>query len=463
MSQTVKNQISEWREKIRKFGKNYFVIEDMTRLGFLNLTEEDLQVLRDGNADLNKINAKIRKIDNEIGKLEDVETVLKKIRQLRIERVRKERAIRKAEKAAAKKAKKEEEKKWRSNTPPYLGEGVSAGLNYKETNAERLQVLGLPLIQNAEEMATAMELEVGQISWLSYHRVTAKTDHYHRFQIPKRKGGFRTIASPKPTLRKAQSWILREILSKIPLHEAAMAFRPNRSIVDNAHLHKQKGVIIKMDLKDFFPSIQFRRVKGLFKSFGYNEGVATIFALICTDAARINAKLDDKNFYVALSERYLPQGACTSPAITNIICRKMDKRMTGLAKTYGWTYSRYADDMVFSHPDKGTTTVKTMLNCTKSIVKDENFELHPDKLAVLRPHQRQAVTGIVVNETPTVSRRDMRKFRSFLHHYEQVGNAVTSMRIGKDAKQYAQGYWAFINMVNSEKAAKLLVKHPWLK
>ena len=110
-----------------------------------------------------------------------------------------------------------------------------------------------------------------------------------------------------------------------------MAFRPGRSISDNAKAHQYGGVIIRIDLKDFFPSIKFPRVKGIFKSFGYSEGVATLFALVCTDAARIQAELDGKKYYVALSERYLPQGACTSPSLTNIICRiksiKIDIKM----------------------------------------------------------------------------------------------------------------------------------------
>ena len=166
---------------------------------------------------------------------------------------------------------------------------------------------------------------------------------------------------------------------------------------------------------------------------------------------------------MALGERYLPQGACTSPALTNIICRKLDRRMTGLAKRYDYNYTRYADDMVFSHADKNNKTVAWLLKCTQEVIEQEGFIIHPDKTAVMRSHRRQAVTGIVVNETMNVSRRDLRNFRSFLHHYENEGAEAMSEKIGKDATQYAKGYWAFINMVNQEKAGKILEKHEWLK
>ncbi len=461
MSQTTTTET--WRERMRRLGREYTELEDMIRTGFLQLTDEDLEKFKAAQKELRGLRQKVGKINNEIGKLKDVETIIKHIRKLRIERVRKERIGRKKQKAIDLAEKRQKEIERKQKTPTYLGDKVSKGLNYTGGDTQKLKEQRLPILQNAEDIANAMQLTMPQISWLSYHRITAKTDHYHRFQIPKRKGGFRSIASPKPTLRTAQSWILENILSKIPVHENAMAFRKNRSITDNAEPHQGKGVVIKMDLKDFFPSIQFRRIKGLYQSFGYNEGVSTIFALICTDAFRVNAQLDGQNFYVALGERYLPQGACTSPTLTNIICRKLDRRLTGLAQKYGFTYTRYADDMVFSHPDKHNKTVAWILKCVKEVIAEEGFILHPDKTAVMRSHRRQAVTGIVVNERMNVSRRDLRKFRSFLHHYEQEGAAAMTKKLRKDATQYAKGYWAFINMVNPERAEKILKKHEWLR
>lgn len=452
----------DFKKLVREFGRNFAMTQDMIRLGMLPLAPEELEDLKLGNQELMKLRRENAKISKALKNLPDAESLIKEIRKARIERVRKKRAAEKIVKTEERAKKKIELQQWKTANPPYLGEGVSGGLKFTGGEQANLFKYDLPKMENVADLAEKMKIPANKINWLSYHRKTATIDHYHRFKIPKSKGGFRTIASPKPLLRLAQSWILDNILNKIPLHDAAMAFRPKRSIVNNAERHKNGGVIIRIDLKDFFPSIKFRRIKGVFQSFGYNEGLATVFGLICTDAARMEAKLSGKSYFVGLSDRYLPQGACTSPALTNILCRKMDARMTGIAKKFGFTYTRYADDIVLSHPDKSVAVGK-MINCTKSVIRDEGFEVHPDKLNVMRPHQRQNVTGIIVNEIPKVSRQDMRKFRSFLHHLQQEGIEKMSAKMGKNAANYAQGYWAFIYMVNPEQGRKMLEKHPILK
>ena len=454
--------LNTFRDQVRKYGREYAITQDMIRLGFLDLTKEEQETLKNGMGELRKLWRESSKLRQEIGNLPDVESMIKEVRRLRIERVRKEKVVKKAQKIEAQKAKKEAGRKRRIETPLYLGAGVSAGLKYEDENGEQLNALALPMIHNAKDWAEAMGMPAEKISWLCYHRKAATIDHYHRFKIPKSKGGFRTIASPKPMMRQAQSWILENILEHIPLHNAAMAFRPGRSIAENAQRHQNGGVIIRIDLKDFFPSIKFPRVKGIFKSFGYNEGMATLFALVSTDAARINAELDGQKYFVALSERYLPQGACTSPTLTNIICRNMDKRLEGLAQKFGFTYTRYADDLVLSHPDKDTK-VDFLIRCVENIISEEGFIVHPEKTMIMRPHNRQNVTGIVVNDTPNVSRRDLRNFRSFLHHYETKGEEAMTKKLGKNARSYAQGYWSFIYMVNKEVAMKILGRYGWLK
>ena len=453
--------VKDFNALVREFGRDFAMTQDMIRLGMLPLSPEDLKELKTRNQEIIKLRRATSKINKELEKLPDAQAMIKVIRKARIERVRKERAEQKILKNKAKEERKLKLKTWRIEHPPFLGEGVSGGLNFENSAIEKLTTNNLPLLKNLGELAEKMDIPATKITWLSYHRKTATIDHYHRFKIPKSKGGFRTIASPKPLLRQAQNWILEDILNKVKLHDAAMAFRPNRSIVDNAERHKNGGVIIRIDLKDFFPSIKFPRIKGVFQSLGYNEGLSTVFGLLCTDMARMEAKLNGQSYFIGMSDRHLPQGACTSPALTNILCRNMDARMSGLAKKFGFIYTRYADDLVLSHSDP-TINVKTMINCTKSIIRDEGFEVHPDKLMVMRPHQRQNVTGIIVNETPKVSRKDMRKFRSFLHHLKKYGLETVSAKIGKNAANYAQGYWAFIYMVNQDQGRKILKQHPIL-
>jgi retron-type reverse transcriptase len=158
--------------------------------------------------------------------------------------------------------------------------------------------------------------------------------------------------------------------------------------------------------------------------------------------------------FVSISERHLPQGACTSPALTNLLCRRMDARLTGAAQEHGFTYTRYADDLVFSHSDS-TADLGGMLALVRSIIAKEGFVINEEKTAVMRPQHRQAVTGIVVNETPRLSRRDARRFRAFLHQLETHGPQTMSEKLGKNALHYASGYFAFLHMVNPEQEAKL--------
>jgi len=140
----------------------------------------------------------------------------------------------------------------------------------------------------------------------------------------------------------------------------------------------------------------------------------------------------------------------------------LDNRLQKLSAKHGFTYTRYADDLVFSHPQKDTD-LTPLINTTKKIIEDENFVMHPDKLMVMRPHNRQSVTGIIVNEKLNISRKDLKNFRSFLHHYKKEGAITLSAKLGKDATQYGRGYWAFIYMVDPVKAKKMAMEHRWLQ
>ncbi len=454
---------SQWREELKNLGKTYFEIQDMMRMGFLELSPDEMEHMKTKLKELNQISGELRKLKKELEGVEDITPIIQEIRKNRIERVRAQRAIRKAEKAKQKALQQAEIKERKKSRPSFLGEKIAQGLVFEGGDEEKLHALQLPVIHDLAALAVQSQLSREDLLWLCYHRQVATVDHYTRFQIPKRKGGTRAIASPKPKLRQAQGWILEQILQKISVHEAAAAFLTGKSIVNNAERHLHKNLLLRIDLKNFFPSIKFYRVKGLFQSFGYNPGMATVLALICTDAARIGAKLGDQKYFVALGERYLPQGACTSPTLSNIICRSLDHRLYKLAQSMNWTYSRYADDLVFSH-ENSQAELKSLLGLSRKIIAEESFIINEDKTMVMRPHQRQSVTGIVVNDGEMrISRRDMRRFRAFLHQYEQEGAEKMNQKLGKDATQYGKGYWAFIQMVNPTQAKKFSEKYPWLR
>lgn len=457
-----------WYERIKTYGKDAVILEEMLKLGFWppedGATEKRNQALAQleiERAEIQQLNTELRKVEKRISDAGNMAAMLDEIRKLRIARVRAAREQRKLVKAQELVERREAVKKRRLEKPTYLGEGVSAGLRYEGGNAEKLTELGLPKLETAAELAAAIGIEPGKLSWLTYHRGASTNDHYSRFTIPKRSGGVRVISSPKKDLRVAQSWVLKNILEKLAIHDAAMAFRPARSILDNAKQHQGRAVVIKIDLKDFFPSIRFPRVKGLFRSFGYNEGLATLLALLTTEAPRVQIALDGKVKHVATGERQLPQGACTSPMLTNILCRQLDKRLSGVAAKFGFRYTRYADDLVFSHESKDVQ-LGQFLTFVRKVVTQAGFVVNEDKTRIMRPHQRQAVTGLVVNGQPTVSRKDLHKFRAFLHKCETKGVKAVSEEMGKNAAAYAKGYLAFIHMSSPEKAAKIRAKYSWL-
>jgi retron-type reverse transcriptase len=336
----------------------------------------------------------------------------------------------------------------------YLGQGVSAGLNNSECDQERLSSYGLPRLETARDISEAMGVTVGELRFLAFSRKTSTVSHYVRFRIPKKAGGFRVISAPMPRLKKAQRWILNNLLERIETHDAAHGFRAGRSIVTNAQPHVGAEAIINLDLKDFFPSIAYNRVKGLFRSFGYSEAAATIFALLVTEPDTQEVELDGKTYYVATTSRHLPQGAPTSPAITNILCRRLDRRLSKMASELGFTYTRYADDLTFSASGDDLRNICNVLRRTGDIVAHEGFVVHPQKTRVLRSSRRQEVTGVVVNSKPNVSRKELKKFRAALFQVEKDGPGGKRWGDSKDVIASLLGFANYVYMVNPEKGAE---------
>ena len=244
---------------------------------------------------------------------------------------------------------------WQAHKRTHLlhaGVGVSTGLNAGQSDLDKLARFGLPALHTPEQLAAAMGIEITRLRWLSFHRRGATLVHYHQFSVPKKTGGVRNISAPKPQLAAAQQWINAQILALLPATAAAHGFITGRSTLSNAQPHIGQALLCNLDLRDFFPSIRFARVRGIFHSLGYSSAVATVLALLCTEAPRLSGRISDdpqqRLFHMAMGERVLPQGACTSPALSNLICRRLDHRLAGLAQAFGYRYSRYADDLSFS-------------------------------------------------------------------------------------------------------------------
>ena len=320
---------------------------------------------------------------------------------------------------------------------------------------ERAAANEIPALDNPKQLAEALGMSVPDLRWFTYHRDAADVLHYRPFTIPKRDGSPRQIWAPMPRLKAAQRWILDNILANIPVHGAAHGFLPERSILTHARQHTNSSHVLRVDIEDFFPSVTFPRVKGVFRQAGYREQVATLLALFCTEAPRQIVTVGDETLYVALGPRCLPQGAPTSPAITNIACFRLDRRLTGLAQKQGWRYSRYADDLTFSLPDghKGEPKLGYLLGAVRRIVEDEGFAVKDKKTQVARKGSRQSVTGLLVNGDgpPRVSRALKRQVRAAVHNLQQG----KPLRDGETIYQLI-GYAAFIAMVEPDLGKRYL-------
>jgi retron-type reverse transcriptase len=350
---------------------------------------------------------------------------------------------------------------YRANHIVHLGEGVFWTDEVKEdkwdtpNSEERAAENELPALDRPEQLAEALGVTIPQLKGMAYHRDAATTLHYVRFTIPKRDGTERPIWAPKKRLKAAQRWILHNIVERLPVHGAAQGFLVGRSILSNAAVHVNSKTLLKMDIKEFFPTVTLRRVKGVFRRAGYRDGISTLLALICTEAPREIVQLDGKTYYVSLGPRCLPQGAPTSPALTNALCLRLDRRLAGLAAKRGWRYTRYADDMTFSWPAEGTGKpgLKAMMGLVRRVVAAEGFEVNDDKTRVHRTGGRQSVTGLVVNGDgdPRVPRKLRRQLRSAIHKLKtgqplQEGETVARLC----------GYAAFVYMTNPDLGKKML-------
>jgi len=313
----------------------------------------------------------------------------------------------------------------------------------------------LPRLDSPAELAAVLKITIPQLRQLTFHRDAAKKINYRRFTIPKRDGSERNIWEPLDRLKKIQRWILTEILEHLPVHSASHGFLRGRSTLSNALVHRGARVVVRVDLKDFFPTVTFRRVKGVFRKAGYREQIATLLALLCTEAPRKEVVDEGQKLFIAMGPRCLPQGAPTSPAITNTISLRLDKRLASLATKLGWRYTRYADDLTFSLPAEqtGRPGLGLLLGSIGRVVRSEGFNIHREKTRVSRRGGRQRITGLVVNGDlePRVPRELKRRIRAILHNLKQ-GKPLHE----GDTLNRIRGYAAYIFMTDPVLGARFL-------
>lgn len=300
--------------------------------------------------------------------------------------------------------------------------------------AERLYNNNLPVIFDAVHFSRLLGVELDYLHKILF----ANECFYAQKSIPKRSGGYRLLEIPALELKSIQRWILDNILKNISVSKFAMGFRDHKSIVDNAKVHLNKQCVINMDIKDFFPSISFEQVFRIFYYFGYTKEVSFFLARICT------------------FKGHLPQGAPTSPYLSNIIALKLDARLSALAKTYQADYTRYADDLTFS----GGTKMYKLVGIVHGIVHDEGFRINANKTRIQYKGERQEVTGIIVNgDRVKVNRNYKRELEQQIYYCKKYGVDDHLKKIGcvkTFYKEHLYGKAYFIKMVEPEAGKKFL-------
>lgn len=262
------------------------------------------------------------------------------------------------------------------------------------------------IINNRKDLAELIGIDLKDLNFWLYG--LDRRSFYQQKTIPKSNGGTRVIHAVAEPLKYVQKKVLEVLQKNFTPSSYAHGFTPEKSILSNAYGHRNKRLIIKVDIKDFFPSITFSRVFGMFQGqpFQFGEQAALCLAQISC--------IDEDN-------GPLPQGGATSPYIANMLCRRMDKRLAKLASTSKCLYTRYADDITFSTNDVKNTNPEILIEKMLEIVKSEGFIPNDEKTRILHPSDRQVVTGIIVNKGLNVNRKYLMTLRAIIRNCERDG------------------------------------------
>ena len=270
-------------------------------------------------------------------------------------------------------------------------EYIQKYLSYSKTLFDN----SLPIISSPKHFSLLVGLEHQYICNMAY----ASERFYRHFSIPKSNGKIRDIYEPLPDLKFVQSWILHNILEKCPVSDYAKAYLKGRTLKHNAKFHRAQKVLVTMDIKDFFPSISISDVTTIFKNLGYFHDLSCFLAHLCC------------------LHNILPQGAPTSPYLSNLRMISLDEKISKYILQNGIRYTRYADDLTFS----GDCNPHSLIHKVSKIIFDEGFSINSEKTRVAKSNARQEVTGIVVNAHMQVSKEKRRKIRQQVYYIEKFG------------------------------------------
>lgn len=251
-------------------------------------------------------------------------------------------------------------------------------------------------------------------------------EHYHLKKITGKSGRQRTLQIPDAFLKKVQKNLLRNVLDDLPVSSYATAYGRGKSILSNAVPHTGKEKILKLDMRDFFGNITFFQVRqNVFGGLLFPGSVGTLLTHLCC------------------YRDYLPQGAPTSGAVSNLVLKSFDESLGNWCSIRKITYTRYCDDMTFS----GSFDSREVKNKVESYLRVLGFELNTRKTKVLESGTRQMVTGIVVNEKPQADRDYRRRLRQECHYCLKYGPDPVRVSSNKPKEAYLTGLLGKVNYV----------------
>ncbi|WP_176141229.1 reverse transcriptase family protein [Agreia bicolorata] len=330
--------------------------------------------------------------------------------------------------------------------------------------------LTVPSIAGLGELADFLGVSPGQLDWLTdtahFNRRTprGRLHHYSYDWLVRPGRAPRLLEVPTPRMRRVQRRVLREILTALPLNDAAHGFVPGRSAVTGAAAHAGAETVITLDLQNFFARVPAQRVYSVFRQAGYPEAVAHALTGLCTHAvppwvgARmpVGGSLEDRlALKQAISGSHLPQGSPTSPALSNLSVRRVDTRLNGWAAASGAAYTRYADDLAFSGEGLRGRAAATFIAGVARIVLDEGHLLNESKTRISGRGARQSVTGLVVNDGVAVDRLYFDELKAILHNCAVHGPHGQNRAQHADFRAHLLGRLAWVESVSPSRGVRL--------
>jgi hypothetical protein len=337
----------------------------------------------------------------------------------------------------------------------------------------------VPPLASLGALAEWLELESGELDWFAGRfgrrgqRQVSPLNHYTYRWLTKASGMPRLLEMPKQRLKAIQRRLLHKIIDRIPPHEAVHGYRRGRSVATYVAPHVGRRIVLHLDLCDFFPSVTAARVHAVFATAGYPRSVARALTGLCTNTvpdevlcavpgSRPRAGADE--WGRRFRSPHLPQGAPTSPSLANLCAYRLDRRLAGLARTLGASYTRYADDLAFSGDRLLERSARRFQVHVCRIALEEGFEVQTRKTRFMRQAVRQQVAGVVLNVRPNIRRSEFDTLKAILHNCACHGPASQNREGRNDFRAHLAGRIAYIQMLSPSRGRRLhalLERIPW--